>query len=319
VQVRFWGTRGSLPTAMRSSEVRNKLIGALQAANGRQFRSNAAIENFVDNELDFSIRATYGGASSCVELDGTSDEYLVCDMGSGLREFGLDAMRRSREGRKKTYNIFMSHLHWDHIMGFPFFVPAFDPEVTIRIYGGHDTIEQALRRQQEKISFPVPFDYLQARFEFTTLVPGEVAEVAGCRVGLIRQHHDNDSYGYRFSCNGKSVVYSTDAEHKLEDRIAIQLFVEFVRDADLVIMDTMYSLADAVSMKADWGHSSNVIAVDLCHRAQARRLAMFHHEPIFADDTIRKMHLDTIRYEELMRKESALEVLCACDGLEVRL
>ena len=115
------------------------------------------------------------------------------------------------------------------------------------------------------------------------------------------------------------MVYSTDSEHKLDDRISIQRFVEFFRDADLVIMDTMYSLADAVSMKDDWGHSSNVVAVDLCHRAKARRLAMFHHEPIFDDDTIRKMHLDTIRYEGLMRKESALEVLCAYDGLEVPL
>jgi len=319
VLVRFWGTRGSLPTAMRSGEVRDKLIAALQAANGRHFQSAADVASFVDNELDFPIRSTYGGASSCVELDGTSDEFLVCDMGSGLREFGLDAMRRSRVGRKKTYNIFMSHLHWDHIMGFPFFVPAFDPDVTIRIFGGHDTIERALRRQQEKISFPVPFDYLKARFEFTTLVPGEVADVAGCRVVLIRQHHDNDSYGYRFFCNGKSVVYSTDAEHKLGDQESMQRFVEFFRNADLVIMDTMYSFADAMSMKADWGHSSNVVAVDLCHRASARRLVMFHHEPIFGDNTIRKMHLDTIRYEELMRRESALEVLCAYDGLEVPL
>ena len=317
--VRFWGTRGSLPTAMRSSEVRNKLIAALKTANGRHFQSDAAIGNFVDSELDFPVRATYGGASSCVDLDGASEDFIVCDMGSGLREFGLDSMRRSRDGRKKIYNVFMSHMHWDHIMGFPFFVPAYDPDVTIRIFGGHDTIEQALRRQQEKISFPVPFDSLRARFEFTTLVPGEVAEIAGCRVELIRQHHDNDSYGYRFSCNGQSVVYSTDSEHKLDDPQSIQRFVDFFHDADLVIMDTMYSLADAVSMKADWGHSSNVVAVDLCHRANARRLAMFHHEPIFDDNTIRKVHLETIRYEELMRKESALEVLCAYDGFEVPL
>jgi phosphoribosyl 1,2-cyclic phosphodiesterase len=204
-------------------------------------------------------------------------------------------------------------------MGFPFFVPAFDPDTTIRFYGGHDTIEQALRRQQEKISFPVPFDFLKARFEFNTLEAGEPVEVAGCRVDMIRQHHDNDSYGYRFSCNGKSVVYSTDSEHRLEDDMSMQRFVEFFRDADLVIMDTMYSLADAVSMKADWGHSSNVVAVDLCHRAKARRLAMFHHEPVFDDNTLRKLHLDTIRYEELMHRESALEVLCAYDGLEVKL
>ena len=146
-----------------------------------------------------------------------------------------------------------------------------------------------------------------------------MTEVAGCRVEVIRQHHDNDSYGYRFGCHGKSLVYSTDSEHKLDDTASMQRFVEFLRNADLVIMDTMYSLVDAVSVKADWGHSSNVVAVDLCHLANARRLAMFHHEPVFDDNMIRKLHLDTIRYEELTRRGSMLDVLCAYDGLEVSL
>jgi ribonuclease BN (tRNA processing enzyme) len=86
-----------------------------------------------------------------------------------------------------------------------------------------------------------------------------------------------------------------------------------------VICDTMYSLADSVSMKEDWGHSSNIVAIDLCHEAGAKRLALFHHEPTYNDEDIQRMHQESIRYEALTREGSELEVLCAYDGLEIRL
>ena len=240
-------------------------------------------------------------------------------MGSGFREFGINSMETGRFRRKRTYNIFMSHMHWDHIMGFPFFGPSFDPEVTIRFFGGHDDLEEALRRQQEEISFPVPFEWLKANIEFNKLTPGEVIEVGGYKVHTIKQHHSHDSYGYRFEAGGKSVVYSTDSEHKDGNETSEQAFVEFFDEADLVIFDTMYSLADAMTAKQDWGHSSNVVAVDLCQRAGAARVAMFHHDPIHDDEKLHSLHAETIRYEELMRRNTQLEIICAYDGLEILL
>lgn len=317
--VRFWGTRGSLPTPLDANEVQRKITAAVMAAAGRVFESEEDAAHFVDNDLSFAQRGTYGGESSCVEIDAGSGEYLICDMGSGLRRFGLDSLRRAASGRPKTYNFFMSHLHWDHIMGFPFFAPAFDPNATINIYGGHDELELALRRQQEKVSFPVPFEGLNATFTFTTLTPGKSYDIAGCRVQIIGQFHDNDSYGYRFENSGASVIYTTDSEHKAENVEDDRAFVAFIKDADLVIFDTMYSLAETATMKEDWGHSSNVVAVDLCHRAGAKRLAMFHHEPANDDETILRIHEETIRYEELMRQDASLEILCAYDGFEVEL
>lgn len=317
--VRFWGTRGSLPTPLDAEAVRGKVVAALLAAGGRQFDSENDIQRFVDDELDLPLRGTYGGETSCVELEGGDGEFVICDMGSGLRRFGLDSVQRTADGQKKIYNFFMSHFHWDHIMGFPFFVPAFDPGATIRIFGGHDEIEYALRRQQKKVSFPVPFDALNATFEFKTLATGETHRIAGYDVQLVRQFHDNDSYGFRFECDGKSVVYSTDSEHKAGVDTGEEMFIKFFGDADVVIFDTMYSLAESVSMKEDWGHSSNIVAVDLCHRARARRLVMFHHEPVNGDSAIRQIHQETIRYEELMRRDAPLEVLCAFDGFELQL
>lgn len=318
MRVRFWGTRGSLPVSATGSIIARKLAKALVQADGRRFADETEAHKFVETELDFATGQGYGGASSCVEVIGTENAFFICDMGSGLREFGLNAMGRCAAGHPRRYNFFLSHLHWDHIMGFPFFVGNFDGNAEVTIYSGHADAETALRRQQEEISFPVPFDYLRARFTFVTMEPGQSYEIDGMTVSCIRQHHSHDSYGFRFSDDTTSVVYSTDSEHPAGDMASEHQFETFFGGADLVICDTMYSLADTVTMKEDWGHSSNLVAVDLCHAAGAKRLALFHHEPTYSDDDIQRMHAETIRYEELNREDyRQLEVICAYDGLEI--
>lgn len=321
MQVRFWGTRGSLPVAPKAGTIADKVADALVAANGRSFADKAAALAFVENDLDFATGRSYGGATSCVEVDMGGGPFIVCDLGSGVRELGLHTLRRcAQEGRPKEWHIFLSHLHWDHIMGFPFFVPAFMDGAKIVIHSGHPDAEQALRRQQEEISFPVPFDWLKADIEFRTLETGREYEIGEVTVSVILQHHSHDSYGYRFrDRDGKVAIYSTDSEHKIDQMHDENDFAQFFGHADLVVCDTMYSLADSVSMKEDWGHSSNIVAVDLCHEAKARRLALFHHEPTYSDADIQRMHEETIRYEELTRETDALEVLCAYDGLCVEL
>jgi ribonuclease BN (tRNA processing enzyme) len=133
------------------------------------------------------------------------------------------------------------------------------------------------------------------------------------------QRHGGDSYGYRFESQGKVVVYSTDSEHPLEQPEHTQRFVNFFRDADLVIFDGMYSLADAVSVKADWGHSSNIVGVELCQMAGARHLCLFHHEPVFDDAAIDAVLAETRRLEEITRGATRLRVSAAYDGLEIGL
>lgn len=318
MRVRFWGTRGSLPVSQGHDAALTRVVRALMIARGRSFASAAEAEAFAREELEFATYGSYGGATACVEIDAGEDAFVVCDMGSGLREFGVNALRRCAEGHPRVYHIFLSHLHWDHIMGFPFFRPAYESGARIVIHSGHRDAEAALHRQQESISFPVPFEALKAHIEFQLHHPLETFEAAGMQVSLIRQAHLNGSYGYRFEKDGKAVVYSTDAEHKpdaMDEEIDIEAFFE---KADLVICDTMYSLGEMVSLKQDSGHSSNIVAVDLCHAAGARRLALFHHEPNYSDEDIQRMHEDTLRYEELVRAERPpLEVLCAYDGLEI--
>ena len=276
---------------------------------------------FVQNDLSFSAGQTYGGATSCVEIDVGKGAFVICDMGSGLRELGLDTLRRLSEGtREKEWHFFMSHLHWDHIMGFPFFVPAFIEGAKVIIHAGHADAEEALRRQQEEISFPVPFDWLKADIEFRTLETGKTYEIGELSVAMVEQDHSHASYGFRFTdADSRSAVYSTDAEYKIEKMDEEYAMAEFIAGADLFVADTMYSLADSVSMKEDWGHSSNIVAVDLCRVGGAKRLALFHHEPTYSDADIERMHAETIRYEELTRGEEPIEILCSYDGLCVEL
>ena len=318
MRVRFWGTRGSIPVALTSADIRDKLAQALVQASGKTFASYEEAHAYATAELDFSLTHTFGGHTPCVEIEAPGEEYYVCDMGSGARPFGVHVL--ARQARKPaTVNIFQSHVHWDHIMGFPFFGPAYVPGTKIRIHGCHDVLEQAFRLQQSPPCFPVEWEQLGATIEFVKLHPDKPHKVGAVTVTPHLQLHGGDSYGYRFESGGKSVVYSTDSEHKLENRAEAEAFANFFRGADCVIFDAMYALAEAISVKADWGHSSNIVGVELCQMARAKHLVLFHHEPANNDATLEGLLKEARRFEELTRGDQALRVSAAYDGLEIDL
>jgi phosphoribosyl 1,2-cyclic phosphodiesterase len=317
-RVRFWGTRGSLPVSLTAAQVRERIVAALRGARGRDLGSDAALDAYVD-ELAFETAGTFGGQTSCVEIETGGPDYVLCDLGSGVRPFGQAAFTRHGPSAPQTYHVFMSHVHWDHIMGLPFFVPAYVPGNRIVVYGGHAELESALRRQMEPPSFPVPFQEFKARFEFVRLAPGARHDVAGMAVTTLLQRHAGDSYGYRFEKDGRTVVYTTDSEHTLAGMGEVQAFVDFFRNADLVVFDAMYSLADAISVKADWGHSSNIFGVELCQLAGVAHLCLFHHEPASSDAVIAKLLDDTRRLEAITRTGRPLRVSAAYDGLDIAL
>jgi phosphoribosyl 1,2-cyclic phosphodiesterase len=316
MRVRFWGTRGSIPVALTSADMRGRVAEALVKAGGRKFATLEEAGAFADAELDFPLAHTFGGHTSCVEIETGGDEFFVCDMGSGARAFGERVLARSA-GAPATVNVFMSHVHWDHIMGFPFFGPSYVPGSRIRIHGCHDVLEHAFRQQQAAPCFPVAFSTIAAQVEFVRLEPGVTTQVSGVSVTPHLQLHSGDSYGYRFGHGGRSFIYATDSEHKLENRADTERVIEFFRHADLVCFDAMYSLAEAISVKADWGHSSNVVGVELCQRAEVRHLALFHHEPANNDMEIERVLHESRRFEELTRKSMPLKITMTYDGLEL--
>lgn len=319
VRVRFWGTRGSIPVSLTARDVRAKLLAALAAGVGRDLDTPEKIADFVDHDLGFEIAGTFGGHSSCVELDLDGPPHVILDLGSGARALAQHKLEQYGPDQPQTYHVFMSHVHWDHIMGFPFFMPAYLPGNHIVIHGCHAGLEDAFRRQQAAPSFPVDFSRLTADIQFRVLEPDRTHHIGGLRVTPKLQLHPGDSYGYRFETAGKAVVYSTDSEHKLESASELDGFAELFREADLVIFDGMYSLADAMSVKADWGHSSNFVGVELCQLARVKRLCLYHHEPAYDDARIARVLEATRRLEEVTRTDHRVEVIAAYDGLEIEL
>lgn len=318
-QLVFWGTRGSLPVSLTHGDIREKIVAALVAANGKQFRTRLALDEFVD-KLPFAINGTFGGNSSCVEIVADCPEHIICDMGSGARPLGQSKIARYGVPNPQTYHIFISHLHWDHLMGFPYFAPMYIPGNRIVIHGCHEGLEEAIRLQMQAPNFPVDYAQAGAQIEFDQMTPDKPHYIAGINVTPKKQLHAGDSYGYRFESLTRTVVYSTDSEHRLDNRSEHDEFVRFFGKADVVIFDSMYSLAEAVSVKADWGHSSNVVGVELCQAAAARRLVLFHHEPVHDDKQLARLVAETRRLEQITRgSRPPLEIISAYDGLTLDL
>ncbi len=326
MRVHFWGTRGSLPASISSESIKKKLFKVLKAANNITLSNDEDIERFLNsrlsnNTLPFSATGCYGTNTSCIEIDGGS-EYMICDAGTGLRDFGnhaLKTMGQTQHQKPNVFNIFMSHLHWDHIQGFPFFTPAYMAGNHINIFSLHQDLKKVFVTQQKNPFFPVPLKFMNAQINFTVLKPEQEYQIAGFNVKTIEQNHPGNSYGYRFEKDGKSIVYSTDSEHKTEAYYDDYVFLDFFRNADLLVFDAQYSLLDAISFKENWGHSSNIMGVELSVKANVKRLCIFHNEPTLDDEKLDQFLDDTRRYLKIYSESSSLQIDLAYDGMQIEI
>ena len=286
---------------------------ALEKALESGLKDKGQIEHFLDSELSFEVSGSYGCNTSCVEIQG-GDEIVICDAGSGIRDLGNDLM--SRELTKPlNINILMSHLHWDHLQGFPFFVPAYIPGNTIRIWGCHDEMEKAFNMQMQPPTFPITMEDMKANISFCHLNPTDSHHIAGFEVSIIEQRHPGTSYGYSFRKEGRKIVYSTDSEHTGDADDEDYPFISFFKGADVLIFDAQYNLADHVHIKQNWGHSSNLVGIELAVRSGVKRLCLFHNEHTLDDHQLEKFLQDSRRYLEIYSEHDTLKVLIAYDGL----
>jgi phosphoribosyl 1,2-cyclic phosphodiesterase len=316
--VEFWGTRGSLPASMTSRQVREKISRAIRASQSHPLATDEAIGAFIDRNLPFAVRGSYGSNTACVEIGG-QEEFVLCDAGTGLRDFGNAFLRLGKGSSPAVFHLFLSHLHWDHLQGFPFFVPAYRPGNRIHIYGCHADIEEVFVNQQAAPCFPIPFHALAAAISFHTLEPAQSYEIAGLTVRAIRQNHPGASYGYSFGRGGQKVVYSTDMEHGPDVREESYPFLDFFRGAELLIFDAQYSLAEAIGPKEAWGHSSNLLGVELAVRAGVKRLCLFHSEPTWDDEALDRFLAESREYLRIHDPASPLLIDLAYDGLRIDL
>jgi diguanylate cyclase (GGDEF)-like protein len=285
VYVRFWGTRGSI------------------AAPGER-------------------TARFGGNTACTEIRTPDGTVIVLDCGTGARELGLHLTQTLKP--PIHLHLFIGHTHWDHIQGFPFFVPAFIPGVELNVYaplGFQQSLEEAMAGQMEYSYFPVKLRDLRSRIHFTELEEG-FFRVSDVLVETQYLNHTAPTIAYRITGGGTTIAYVTDHEPfwKLQDGIlhhpGDQRHVAFMRGADLVIHDAQYT-DEEYRQRVGWGHSTIEYAVDVAMEAGARRVALFHHDPTHDDATMAR--LEAAAQERARAAGSSIEVFAAREGMELTL
>ncbi len=234
----------------------------------------------------------YGGNTTSLEVDA-GDQKILLDCGTGIRNLGQQLIKTDLE----HCHILMTHTHWDHINGFPFFAPAFDPKRHFDIMAGHMVdkggIRNVLEAQMENPMFPIPLDAMQAKLTFSDFRAGEDLDIAeknsGVKVRTALLNHPNDATGYRIDYKGKSMCLITDTEHipgKPDENI-----LELIEGADLVIYDATYT-EEEFPARIGWGHSTWNEGVKLCQMANVKRLGIFHHDPEHDDIFMDKLAAD---------------------------
>ena len=232
--------------------------------------------------------AEVGGNTSCVEIE-CGDERLVLDAGTGLRGLG-DELARRGDARA---SLLLSHLHWDHIQGLPFFVPLYLPSTELAVYGpgwGEGGLAGALGRQMSAPGFPVELADVPARLSLRELRHGSRFDIGNVAVTSARLSHPGGVLGYRIELGGRSLVYATDTEHY--DCIDPAL-AALSRGADLLIYDAQYTPEEYRGVtgpaKVGWGHSTFEAGIALARHADVKNLVLFHHDPRRSDDDLARL------------------------------
>jgi len=249
--------------------------------------------------------ARVGGDTTCVEVQAAGAR-LIVDAGTGVRALGAELLREARMlGRAVEATFLFTHLHWDHIQGFPFFAPAFVPGSMLELYGPTNadgsTLEQVLCRQMQPPSFPVPLGAMAAHKIFGVVAPGDELRVGPFRVRALALRHPQGSLGYRIDALGQSVCIATDTEHPGDGSVDESL-LELGRDVDLLIHDAQYTDAEYEGRSATgpcrkgWGHSTHLAAAEAARAVRAKRLLLFHHDPTHDDDMVDAIECDARRH-----------------------
>jgi len=300
MKIKFWGTRGSLPTPGKST-----------------------IE--------------YGGNTTCLEVISDSGDEYIFDAGTGIRDLGNDLMQRS-QGKGLEAKLFLTHKHWDHVQGFPFFVPAYVPGNKIEVYSGDaDVTQEDLERlqdkqdgvgtrkikkgdltqrvtqetakitnknngankvkdlfqhQQQKPYFPVTIDMMAADLNFKDIAEGEKIN-NGVQVSYRKMDsHPDGVFCYKITENNHSIVFATDYEHDSEAHYVTEgkdkKLIEWARSADILIYDGQYT-PEEYDQKIGWGHSTYEKGIDIALEAGVKTLIFTHHDPMSTDERIKTM------------------------------
>jgi len=280
----------------------------------------------------------FGGNTSCLELRfGEEDRLVVIDLGSGIRELAGQVMKKDLPRGPIRTSIFLTHTHYDHIMGFPFFTPIFIPGTELDIYGPvtyeEDTLDKIVGDQLRYRYFPVRLEELRAKINYFALKEGSMDLGGGLKVTTKYLNHPILVLGYRFEFQGR--VFCTAYDHEMfrnvfdvkpddpgydpaavkEGEIAAreenEKVLQFFKGADLLVHDTQYTHKEYLASKLGWGHSSYEWAVNAAHKADVKHIILFHHDPLRTDRELERL---LAAYRASVKGKTGMEISVAEEG-----
>ncbi|MFA6888874.1 MAG: MBL fold metallo-hydrolase [Candidatus Woesearchaeota archaeon] len=324
--VNYWGVRGSIPTPLTAEELLRNQLELIERLRKDGIPEPAYVQQYLDT-ISSEITRTFGGDTPCIEIQIPDSPLIIIDAGTGIRRLGLDI----KDIRGNRYNpmsnigntevhILLTHFHWDHVQGFPFFNPAYDSNTILHVHGRRvqgESIESILNKQQQAPLFPVPLSKMTSSRSFHSHdLPIIPFGIGNAHVEYRFLEHPQEVLAYAISYNGKKMVCATDTEHK---NVPDPRFVSLAKNADILIYDSQYTPED-YPLKKGWGHSTYEEGIKIALAANTKCLVLFHLEPTYDDRKLAQMERDAQEYarQQLKLPENIgkeLQVVVAYQGM----
>lgn len=284
MKVKLWGVRGSLPAPLLPEQQYQKNLSALKRfLEAQSLNPNITPEEFL-NSLPVYESKGFGGHTACIQVQ-TSLQDIIVDGGSGIRKLGEVLMCGPCGLGRGEVHLLMTHFHWDHLIGLPFFVPLFIPGNKIHIYSVQDNAEDSIRTLFKKPNFPVPYEALGAEFIYHILEPRKTVEFKDLSVTPYQLDHPDPCWGYKFEHNNKAFSYCVDTEGTRVSAKELGDDLALYQNIDVMVFDAQYTFLEATE-KVNWGHSSAPIGLDIAMREGIKRVYFVHHDPAASDEKI---------------------------------
>lgn len=317
MKIKLYGVRGSIPAPLTNAAYMEKIQDILERCVDNHITSRDQIPRFLES-LPPYIKYTAGGDTTCITVTDSKGKVYMVDCGTGGRVAG-DEMIRTEFGKGKgVLEYFITHTHWDHIQGLPFFKPVYVPGNKIHFHSPYPDLESRLINQQVKEFFPMPFLATASTKVFNTLEKDKPLEFdTGMRVSFHALKHPGGSYAYKFEENGKKFIFATDAEFTGDDIDLVRSMSGFFGGADMLVLDSQYTLDESFA-KFDWGHTSYTMAVNIATIWGIKKLVLTHHEPAYNDKKVFDILEEAIEHKRQLGG-SPLELILAREGMVVEL
>jgi len=276
MQVKFWGVRGSLPSAPSPEqwkvEIEKQILNFVKAG----LKSESEIKPFIEKQNLTEI-AGFGCHTTCVEVLSNGNQIII-DAGSALRNLGDEMMKGPAGQGKSKIHIYFTHFHWDHLIGLPFFAPHFIAGNEIHYYSADPELEKIIRIKFSKPMFPVNFDNLLAKIFFHPIKPREKTEINGIAVTPYLLDHPDPCWGLKVESNGKVYSHCVDTEATRKTREELGPDLPLYQNVNLMYFDAQYTVPELVE-KLNWGHSAAQIGLEIAFRENIKQIVFAHHDP----------------------------------------